>query len=1652
MPAGHGSCRTLNSVPSKQRVALVFLVQRRKGANKGKEMQRVATGDVREFFEQFKQLLHQRLGDRRGMRIADFARCFYSSASASFDDLVGRRLDDVYGATLSMWQLVQSREAGRPKVRVYNPDFQEHGWQSTHTVIELIQANMPFLVDSVRSELSRRGLTVHTIFNAVLGVRRDAQGELVHLSPLDPRFPEQQESLIYVEIDRHTDAALLRELAESLTETLDEVRVATDDFEPMCAQVRQAIDEIRAGHADGVAAEDVEEACAFLEWLLDEHFTFLGFESFDLVEGEDGQQRLARVEGSELGLLKLDKPRYNEEPHDAGQLESGGGYVLIPQLISFAKSAYPSTVHRAAYPDYIITERFDADGRVIGERRFYGLYTLSVYSDSARNIPVLRRKIRAVVEAAGVDPSGHNGKHLQRILEVYPRDDLFQSSTTELCETALAILNIRERRQVRLFIREDRYGKFYSCQVYVPRDVFSTDLRVRIQDYLCESLDASFGDFTPYLSESVLARIQLILRFNHDEPPVFDVRELERHIAELARGWREELHSALVERHGEERANALMSLYRDAFPAAYRADFGPRAAVYDVDRLSELGQQPVAFSLYRLPEGRHESVRLKFYHRRRPIPLSDVVPMLENMGLRVISERPYTVDREDERFWINDFELELDDAVVPAVDFHTLRENFLDALTRIWSGSAESDTFNRLVLAAELDWREVALLRAYARYLHQIRFSLSQPYIASTLTSYPLITRGLIALFKGRFDPEHRLDDAAQAALRAEIDAQLEQVVSLNDDRLLRRYLDLFDATLRTNFFQPDAEGEPKDYISFKLEPRRIPEMPKPRPLYEIFVYSPRMEGLHLRAGRVARGGLRWSDRFEDFRTEVLGLVKAQQVKNAVIVPTGAKGGFVCKRLPVNASREVIQNEGIECYRTLIRGMLDITDNVVDKQVVPPRDVVRFDDDDPYLVVAADKGTATFSDIANALSAEYGFWLGDAFASGGRYGYDHKGMGITARGAWESVKRHFREIGLDTQTQPFTVLGVGDMAGDVFGNGMLLSEQIRLVAAFNHRHIFIDPEPDAASGFAERQRMFDARLGWDEYDPKLISAGGGVFSRDAKSIAISPEMKSRFGIVAERLSPNELIQALLASEVDLFWNGGIGTYVKASDETHAEVGDKANDQLRIDGCALRARVVGEGGNLGITQRGRREAAMHGVRLNTDFIDNAGGVNCSDHEVNIKILLDGITARGDMTAKQRNQFLAEMTDEVADLVLRDNYTQTQALSLAAIHSRESIGSYRRFIKALEDGGVLDRELEALPSDQALQERGEAGLGLTHPELSVLISYAKSDLKTQLAGSDIPDEVYIQRHVERAFPPRLVERFQDELYQHGLKHEIVATQIANDLVDRMGITFVRRLLDGSGLDQASVVRAYVIARDSFELDRLWREIEALDAKVESQVQYDMMGALMRLGQRATRWFLRSRSALGVAETIDHFSSRLARLSEEVRERLSGKEAEAWQARFEHYRAAGVPEALAARVVSLHHLYAGLGIIEAARRSGDEIERVAEAYYAIGERLELPWLTEQVDQLPVGDGWEALAREALRDDLDRQQLALTVTVQGLDDLPPTIVERLDVWLERREGKLARWHQLLDEVRAGSKISYALFAVAVRELAELGETVDAR
>jgi glutamate dehydrogenase len=1258
-----------------------------------------------------------------------------------------------------------------------------------------------------------------------------------------------------------------------------------------------------------------------------------------------------------------------------------------------------------------------------------------------RDLPVVRRKVAEVLDRSGLSPRSHSGKDLLQILETYPRDELFQIKTDDLYQAVIGVLRMAGRRQLRLFLRRDGYGRFISCLIYLPRDRFTTQNRLKMQEILLRELNGIGVDYTTRVTESMLARVHFIVRTEPGNPPgAVDADALAEQLADATRLWEDDFRLVLERKLGDEQAKQLFHRYAEAFPEGYKDEHSPYEAIKDLAKL-ELLDEPGQLEMH-LFRKQHDddNVRFKIYRYGEPMVLSAVLPVLHSLGVRAVDERPHEVTRADGTIYLYDFGLQLPEA---HRDLAEVRPHVENAFAAAWRGEAEVDGFNELVLRAGLTWRQVVVLRAYAKYLRQAGTVYSQRYMENTFIDNPAITGLMVRLFEARFSP--RGDELDAEKLIEEIQHRLDDVASLDQDRILRSYLTLIQATLRTSFFQRGSDARPKSYVAFKLDPQAIPDLPAPRPKYEIFVYSPRFEGVHLRFGPVARGGLRWSDRREDFRTEVLGLVKAQMVKNAVIVPVGAKGGFVLKQKPGD------RDEAVACYQRFIGALLDVTDNIVGGRITPPGDVVRHDGDDPYLVVAADKGTATFSDIANEISVRRGFWLGDAFASGGSAGYDHKKMGITARGAWESVKRHFRDLGVDTQTQDFTVVGVGDMSGDVFGNGMLLSEHIRLVAAFDHRHIFIDPTPDAASSFVERKRLFELpRSSWADYDPALISPGGGVFPRTMKSIPVTPQMREALGLdgYVAAVSPPELMRAILAAPVDLLWNGGIGTYVKAADESNADVGDKANDAIRVNGAQLRCKVVGEGGNLGLTQRGRVEFASRGGSIYTDFIDNSAGVDCSDHEVNIKILVGGAVADGEMTVPERDALLAEMTDEVAELVLRDNYDQARALGNARAQSGSLLPVHRRMLAELERVGGLDRRLEALPGDEELQVRDT---GLTTPEFAVLLAYVKIVLEREVLADALPDEAWTSDVLVDYFPTPLRERFADRMSGHRLRREIVVTQLVNEVVNRGGTSFVFRAMEETGASAADVIRAYVVVREVYGLRELWTAVEALDNRISTGAQTLVYLESRRLLDRAVRWLVSSRrSPLDVPGEIASLRPGVTHLLPRVGTLFRGAERVSLHAYTGELAAQGLPADLAERATRLVYSFGLLDVVETATATGRDMGEVAEVYFVLSEEFRVDNLLSKISLLPREDRWQTLARMALRYDLYAALAALTVEVLNStrSDLPA--VRRVQAWEDANVSSIARARNAIAEF-GDSRADLAPLSVLLRQIRTLVRTAAA-
>ncbi|MGQ0663063.1 MAG: NAD-glutamate dehydrogenase [Pseudomonadota bacterium] len=1608
-----------------------------------------------EIVEEVAGLARRRLGPDERAAAEGFLRRFY--ANVALDDLAARPAEDLYGAALALWRFARRRAPGQPLVRVYNPLVAEHGWASRHTVVEIVNDDMPFLVDSVTAELNRRDLAVHLVIHPVMRVKRAQAGELSGLAE-DGR----PESFMHIEIDEQGAGEALAEIGRGIESVLADVRVAVADWRPMRKRLDDIIAELDA-KPPPVPAEEIAAARGFLAWISGENFTLLGCREYNF-GGADGEARANIVTGRGLGLCRDDGFVIFDGLRNLGALPPDvQDFVRRPQLLRVTKANRRSSVHRRVYLDAVGVKTFDAAGRVSGERLLVGLFTSTAYTARPRDIPLLAGKIEHILGLAGFDPAGHDGKALVHILETFPRDELFQATADELYGAALGVLALQERQRTALFVRRDPFERFISALVYVPRDRFNTDLRIRFHRILADAYEGRITAFyVQFSDESLLARVHYIVGTTPGRVPEVAVKDLERRLIEAGRSFADKLKDALVGTLGEGRGLATLARYADAFPAAYRDSFSPEAALADIALVERVhsGAEALGVNLYRALDSPEAELRLRVFHSGRPLPLSDMLPMIENMGLRVISEQPFRIAPAGvaEPVFMYDFAMLMRDAA--AIDLTQVKPEFEAALKSVWAGAAENDGFNRLVIGAGLSGGEVTALRAYAKYLRQIGIPFSQAYMEDTLARHPMIARALVDLFRLLHDPSAPASaEAAGAARAGEIERLLDAVANLDEDRILRRFLNLVRATLRTNFFQRDKDGAPKRHLSLKLDSQAIDELPLPRPLAEIFVYAPEVEAVHLRGGRVARGGIRWSDRREDFRTEILGLMKAQQVKNVVIVPVGSKGGFFVKRPPPpEAGREAALAEGIACYKTMMRGLLDLTDSIGPGGVVPPQGVVRRDGDDPYLVVAADKGTATFSDIANAVAREYGFWLDDAFASGGSAGYDHKRMAITARGAWEAVKRHFRELGIDVEASDFTAVGVGDMSGDVFGNAMLRSRRIRLIGAFDHRHVFFDPDPDPALSFAERERLFNLpRSSWADYDAKLISAGGGVFERKAKSIKLSPEVRARFELAAEQATPADVVKAMLRARVDLLWLGGIGTFVKAAHESHAEVGDRGNDGLRVDGRELRARVVGEGANLGFTQNGRIEYAMAGGegvggRINTDAIDNSAGVDTSDHEVNIKILLGDIVARGDMTMKQRDELLARMTDEVAALVLRDNYRQTQALSLVQAQGAAALDRHVRLIRRLERAGRLNRGLEFLPDDEEIARRQAAGKGLTRPELAILLAYAKMSLYDELLASDLPDDPTLADDLKNYFPAPLRTRHKDAIHRHRLRREIIATAVTNSVVNRAGPSFVGDVAERTGSPAAAVARAYLAARQVFDLRRLWAAIEGLDNRVAAAVQTQMLLAALSLLERATLWFLRHFAVAGaagidIAASLARFKPGVDALRPALERVLDRARAAALAERAGRIANDGVPADLAAEMAGLDDLAAAPDLVSIAERLAagqpGPVEAVAKVYFALGARLGFDWLREVAGRIKAETAWQKRALEAVVDDLLGQQAELAAHAIAAAGGDPAGAD--GAWLGRHVAGLLRIDALIAELKAAPAVDLAALTVASRELRAL-------
>jgi glutamate dehydrogenase len=1603
------------------------------------EIAAVATpGEAPEVMQALLHTIDAQVDPERREAVAAFAKAFLRRLAP--EEIVESGPQGLFGLVRSAFAFADSRGTQPSIVRVFDPDEGTDGYATVGTVVQTSTDDSPFLVDSVHEELLTSGLGIRRLLHPVIGTIRDEHGRIERV--MSGRDASHRESLMHFELDRRLTPAEATALGERVAAILHDVRLVVRDFEPMQERVRHMIELARAG-AVRYQPQEVGEAIDFLEWLAQLNFVLLGYREYELVD-IDGQERsgIRAVAGSGLGILSdVQRSAFADVTPLAALDEVVRARIEGGDLLVFSKTNSYSTVHRRARMDYIGVRIVDPQGVITGEARLIGLFTSKAYMEPAAKTPLLHHKLEQILAAEDLIPGSHDYKEAVELFESFPKDELFQASAGELRQLVVGLLQLEKHGGIKVLMRRDLYGRSVSVVVALPRDRFNAALRKRLQQYFLEQFHGTTVDYHLSLGETESARIFFTV---HVEPgtqiPDVPYEELEAEVERLARSWDDDLHDALIARVGPERGPVLAERYSPRFPSYYKATDEWGLIVDDVLALEALESSPDGYLVGIGNETKGERLtRVKLYKTGGKVDLSAFMPILEAMGLRAVEEIPTQILGEGKTY-IHDFGVL--DSRGAVLNLGTEAENVAATIEAVWSGETESDSLNRLVTLSDLDWRQIQILRALRKYRMRVSARYTEEYRNDAMAEHSHISAGLVRLFEAKFDPERNATEEEIDEIRQSIHEDLRAVTSLDQDNILRSLLGTIEATVRTNAYVPGRTS-----LSMKLRSARVPEMPKPHPLFEIFVHSPHMEAIHLRGGMVARGGIRWSDRREDYRTEVLGLMKAQKVKNAVIVPDGSKGGFVLRRTP--ATPDELKAEVSAQYVTFMRGMLDITDNLIDGTVVHPEHVRIHDADDPYLVVAADKGTATFSDTANAISLEYGFWLGDAFASGGSQGYDHKDLGITARGAWESVRRHFRELGVDVMTEPFTVVGIGDMSGDVFGNGMLFTPQIELVCAFDHRHVFIDPAPDPASSYAERQRLFTTPgSSWADYDRSLMSPGGAVVDRRAKSVTLSPEARAALSIaddVPAEMTPAQVIHHALRAPVDLLWNGGIGTYVKASREGHTEVGDRANDQVRVNGDEVRARVVGEGGNLGFTQRGRIEYARNGGRINTDFIDNSAGVDTSDHEVNIKILLGLAIQRGELTMQERNELLQSCAGDVVTHVLYDNYQQAQILSQEMEVSAQRVEAYEDLMQQLEAGdGELEREVEFLPSSEEMIDRRAAGEGLVRPELAVLLAYAKRAIFAALVASDLPDSPYLVEDLRSYFPPRIVERFGHLLEHHPLRRELIATIVANDVVNAQGITFVSRMVTETGASPAEVVRAFRIARDVTGAVERWADVEALDGMIDPRIQNELMTGVDWLVETSSRWYLVHAAGRHLADAVGD-----ARASfEELSAVIDQIGPEAWREEHEHaarrLEAEGVPAALAQRHAFQAELVHGPDIITVAHATGRTVLEVTRAFFLLGERLQLDWLENQVESMPGGSRWQRWALQSMEDDLFTLRRTLAEAV--LDEcgaLP--IDEAVDKFIEARADTFARLQRFMRSLAVDGMGDLAQLTVALRQIRSL-------
>ncbi|MBT4879480.1 MAG: NAD-glutamate dehydrogenase [Alphaproteobacteria bacterium] len=1548
------------------------------------------------------------------------------------------------------YHFAQQRKAGEEKVKAFIPDAKRFPNLANSTVIEVVHDDMPFLVDSLTSELQRHDLTIRLTIHPVIKIERTAGGAVQKI--LDRRNALEKdhfESCIVIVLAETLSNKKLDDIKSNIVKVLKDVQKSVRDWAAMRSRVLEAeymVEQNALLNSD----KDRDEVVEFLRWLSNDHFTFLGYRDYTFSKAKADPDLI-----SSLGFLSDTHRRLFKGNSDflSPQCQIGKKCTLSDVLM-ITKTICRSTVHRNAPMDVIRLKKFDESGNVIGEIQFVGLFTSTAYNRSPRDIPLLRRKVRQVLKKSSFSPQWHDGKALIHILESLPRDELFQMTNENLYEVSIAILHLQERQRLSLFVREDPFEHFISCLIYVPQDRYNSELREKMQEILEAAFQGPISFWQSQLGDLPYARVHFIITLSPGALPKYDTKELEQKLFQASLSWKDLLKEQFIETFSAGTGREYFRHFAKAFPVPYQSRYGAQTATEDALRIDEISADaPLSIKLVSPSEATKPELHAKLYHHDQALPLAAVLPLFESMGLKVLNETSFKILPKERLspVWIHDFEISLERLELK--DTLKVSALFEDCFLKIHQGVVENDQFNALVFKSESPWHNIVILRAYAKYLRQLGVPYSQSYIEEALIHQPNIVKKLVDLFYLRFDPEMqkiKTRESKEKNLVSSITKALDEVKSLDEDRILRSYLNLITSTLRTNYFQRKIEEQKENVLSFKIHAAKIFDMPEPRPEYEIFMYSPRMEAVHLRGGKIARGGIRWSDRREDFRTEILGLMKAQMVKNTVIVPTGAKGGFIVKTTKNGKTRDEFLQEGIACYQQMIRGILDITDNIKSGKAVPPQKVVIYDEDDPYLVVAADKGTATFSDIANEISAEYNFWLGDAFASGGTSGYDHKNMGITARGAWESVKRHFQELNTNIETTDFAVVGIGDMAGDVFGNGMLCSSHIKLIGAFNHQHIFLDPNPDASKSFAERQRLFKLpRSSWEDYNSKLISKGGGVFSRQAKAIKLSKETKALLGIAHDSLSPNELIKALLKASYDLLWFGGIGTFIKSSDEKNSDAGDRSNDGLRVNAKDLNCRIIGEGANLGITQKGRIEFALAGGKINTDFIDNSAGVDCSDHEVNLKIFMKQLIDQKVLSPAKRNTLLAQIEPNVASLVLRDNYLQTQIISIIESQGIKILGQQARFMRNLERMQILNRELEFLPNDDIIAERFAHGIGFTRPEIAVLLSYSKISLKIKLMESSSTEDSHFLSNLYDYFPKKIQEKYKKQMMNHPLKREIILTQVINEMVNRTGFAFVTDMVEQSGAKIRDVLKSYTIVCSIFDLNSHWESIEKLDNKVNAETQTQMQMEVVHFLRLSVLWFLRHKR-FNIQDEIKAFSEGIMSLSSNMTKYVTKSDYELNLEESKNYISCSVPKQLAQKIAFMNFLPFSLYIVQISKECTISIESIARTYFYVGEFFGFNWLRDEADNLISENYWQKISISALVDELSKCQSKLTKAIlqycqksqKGCPNInKPEVV--VDHWVQNHSNIYTQLDQLLNDFKTHN-VDISMLFVAVRQLNE--------